>query len=297
MKRSVRRDYYAVLGITATAPPRDVRRAYQRLARQYSPDVNFWDAQARSLFDEIAEAYRVLSDPTARAMYDRYGSEVGGVLPSGRRGDDVHVPVDLSFEAVARGANVTIDVPRYSPCAACGAVGIHEARPCPLCRGRGVRRVVEPVAATIPPGVDSGVQIRIAGEGSAGPHGGPRGDLVISTRVQEHPFFKRQGEAVHCEVPISVWEALRGARIRIPTPLGEAILVVPAAGAAGGVFRRGGHGLPRLSAGGVGDLFVTVRVELPSGLDARTDELVRELERLLPVSPRDGLEQYATGKA
>src|SRR5262244_1476915 len=112
MKRSVRRDYYAVLGITATAAPRDVRRAYQCLARQYSPDVNFWDAQARSLFDEIAEAYRVLSDPTARAMYDRYGSEVdGGVLPSGRRGDDVHVPVDLSFEAVARGANVTIDVP------------------------------------------------------------------------------------------------------------------------------------------------------------------------------------------
>jgi len=66
MKRSVRRDYYAVLGITATAAPRDIRRAYQRLARQYSPDVNFWDAEARSLFDEIAEAYRVLSDPTAR---------------------------------------------------------------------------------------------------------------------------------------------------------------------------------------------------------------------------------------
>src|SRR5205809_3518269 len=70
MKRSVRRDYYAVLGITATAAPRDIRRAYQRLARQYSPDVNFWDAEARSLFDEIAEAYRVLSDPTARAMYE-----------------------------------------------------------------------------------------------------------------------------------------------------------------------------------------------------------------------------------
>ena len=287
-----------MLGITATAAPRDVRRAYQRLARQYSPDVNFWDAQARSLFDEIAEAYRVLSDPTARAMYDRYGPETeGGALPSGRRGDDVHVSVDLSFEAVARGASVTIDVPRYSPCAVCGASGTHEARPCPLCRGRGVRRVVEPVTAPIPAGVDSGVQIRVAGEGSAGPHGGPRGDLVISTRVEEHPFFKRQGEGVHCEVPISVWEALRGARIRIPTPLGEAVVVVPPATAAGRVFRLRGHGLPRLSAGGVGDLFVTVRVELPNGLDARTDELVRELERLLPVSPRDGLEQYTTGKA
>ncbi len=90
MKRSVRRDYYAVLGITATAAPRDIRRAYQRLARQYSPDVNFWDAEARSLFDEIAEAYRVLSDPTARAMYDRHGPEIGtSALQPGRHGDDV----------------------------------------------------------------------------------------------------------------------------------------------------------------------------------------------------------------
>jgi len=153
------------------------------------------------------------------------------------------------------------------------------------------------VAATIPAGVDSGVQIRVAGEGSAGPYGGPRGDLIISTRVREHPFFKRQGEGVHCEVPISVWEALRGARVRIPTPLGEAMLVIPAGARAGQIFRLRGHGLPRLSDEGVGDLFVTVRVELPNGLDARTDELVRELERLLPVAPRRGLEQYAGGGA
>src|SRR6267378_5912359 len=100
MKRSVRRDYYAVLGITATAAPRDIRRAYQRLARQYSPDVNFWDAEARSLFDEIAEAYRVLSDPTARAMYDRHGPEIGtSALQPGRHGDDVHVAVELGFRS------------------------------------------------------------------------------------------------------------------------------------------------------------------------------------------------------
>src|SRR2546425_8129772 len=103
MKRSVRRDYYAVLGITATAAPRDIRRAYQRLARQYSPDVNFWDAEARSLFDEIAEAYRVLSDPTARAMYDRYGPQIGtSALQPGRRGDDVHVAVEQIGRASCR---------------------------------------------------------------------------------------------------------------------------------------------------------------------------------------------------
>src|SRR5436853_3621526 len=102
---TIRRDYDAVLGTTATAGPREVRQAYRRLARQYSPDVNFWDERARTLFDEIAEAYRVLSDPTARAMYDRFGLTVGAAdaLAAGRRGDDVHVTVDLEFADVARG--------------------------------------------------------------------------------------------------------------------------------------------------------------------------------------------------
>src|SRR6266446_6088430 len=84
----MRRDYYAVLGIAATAGPREVRRAYQRLARQYSPDVNFWDERARELFDEIAEAFRVLGDPTARSMYDRFEDVAGAddAVGAGRRG-------------------------------------------------------------------------------------------------------------------------------------------------------------------------------------------------------------------
>src|SRR5213079_2443531 len=81
----MRRDYYAVLGVVSTAGPREVRQAYQRLARQYSPDINFWDAQARALFEEIAEAYRVLSDPAARSMYDRFGAGVLRDGPGGRR--------------------------------------------------------------------------------------------------------------------------------------------------------------------------------------------------------------------
>src|SRR5574342_543209 len=113
----MRRDYYAVLGIAAMAAPREVRQAYRRLARQYSPDVNFWDAQARTVFEEIAEAYRVLSDPAARAMYDRFGPGVSGeeALPAGRRGEDVHVAVELGFAEVARGAGARLDVPRFSP--------------------------------------------------------------------------------------------------------------------------------------------------------------------------------------
>jgi molecular chaperone DnaJ len=292
----MRRDYYAVLGIAATAAPREIRQAYRRLARQYSPDVNFWDTTARTLFEEIAEAYRILSDPQARSMYDRFGpGPSGGALEAGRRGDDIHVTVELEFAAAARGASLRLSVPRFSPCPACGAAGRTGQEPCAACQGRGVRRVIEPVAVEVPPGVDSGTQVRVAGEGSAGPFGGPRGDLIVSTRVGEHPFFVRKGEGVHCELPIGIWEALRGARIRVPTPAGEGLLVVPPGTPAGTVFRLRGQGLPRLADGSPGDLYVTVRIEVPSGLDARTDELVRELERLLPGPARADLARYQGG--
>jgi molecular chaperone DnaJ len=292
----MRRDYYAVLGIAATAAPREIRQAYRRLARQYSPDVNFWDATAEALFVEIAEAYRVLSDPQARAMYDRFGAGLlSEALGPGRRGDDVHTSVELDFAVVARGATVQIPVQRFSPCSECGATGRRERGACAACQARGVRRVLDRVAVVVPPGVDTGTQVRVRGEGSAGPFGGPRGDLVVSTRVGEHPFFVRRGDGVGCEVPLGLWEAVRGTRIPIPTPLGESVLVVPPGTPGGTVFRLRGQGLPRLADGAPGDLYVTVRIEVPTGLDARTDELVRELERLLPGPSRADLARYRGG--
>ena len=100
---------------------------------------------------------------------------------------------------------------------------------------------------------------------------------------------------MHCEVPIGLWEALRGARIQVPTPLGEGVLVIPPGTPGGSVFRLRGQGLPRLAGGGPGDLYVTVRIDVPTGLDARTDELVRELERLLPGPSRADLARYRGG--
>jgi molecular chaperone DnaJ len=295
----MRRDYYAVLGVTATAAPREVRQAYRRLARQYSPDVNFWDDRARTLFEEIAEAYRVLNDPAARAMYDQFGPAGGtnDALGAGRRGDDVHVTVDLSFAEVVCGATRTLQIPRYSACRTCEARGRTVGGPCGTCGGRGVARLMGSVTVSIPPGVDSGGQLRVAEEGSAGPFGGPRGDLIVSTRVADHPFFARKGDSVHCEVAISVWEALRGARIKVPTPSGEAAIVVPPGTASGQVIRLRGQGLPRLAREGAGDLYISVHVEIPDGLDARTEELVRHLERLMPLELRQGLEKFRGGAA
>ena len=165
------RDYYAVLGVATAASAAQIRRAYQRLARQYSPDVNFWERDARALFEEIAEAYRVLSDPMARAVYDREppapsakprGTR-GAPRPSGRRGDDLHMPVELAFQQAVSGVAADVPADRLSPCAECGATGAapgsargraaiaagsarsgaSRARPvrkaCPACDGSGAR--------------------------------------------------------------------------------------------------------------------------------------------------------------
>src|SRR2546430_16278001 len=165
----MRRDYYAVLGVVSTAGPREVRQAYQRLARQYSPDINFWDAQARALFEESAEAYRVLSDPAARAMYDRFGAGVlgDGALPAGRRGEDAHVAVELDFSQVVRGARVQLDVQRFSPCGACGALGQAGGPPRAALAGRRVREHGERVGGAIPARVGTGAQDPLPAAGPA----------------------------------------------------------------------------------------------------------------------------------
>src|SRR5262249_15289427 len=128
----MKRDYYGVLGVAVSATPAEIRRAYQRLARQYSPDVNLWEQDARALFEEVAEAYRVLSDPMARTVYDRGTTApsaervtVAGRAPQsgGRRGDDLHVAIELSFPQAASGFEADVPVQRLSICGDCGATG------------------------------------------------------------------------------------------------------------------------------------------------------------------------------
>ncbi len=329
----MRRDYYGVLGVATSASSAEIRRAYQRLARQYSPDVNLWEQEARALFEEIAEAYRVLSDPTARGFYDRQSGPASGgrgktsaeaPRSSGRRGDDLHAPVEVAFRQAVSGLEADVPVERLSPCANCGATGamrgaipapcsrcggtgavwrgrgtlepgpcaacagsgVRVSDPCPSCRGRGVAPSRSVVHVALPPGLDTGAQFRIPGEGHSGPFGGPRGDLVIIARVHDDPVFTRKGDNLYCEVPVTMIEAVLGARIPVPTVDGELSLGLPPGTQSGHMFRLRGKGMPRLSGGGRGDLYATVRVEIPRGLDARTQELFRELGRLLPGNPR-----------
>jgi len=328
------RDYYGVLGVSVGSTPDQIRRAYQRLARRYSPDVNLWEQQAHSLFEEISQAYRVLSDPSARRLYDQHGPtpaaapDAPAEAPAGRRGDDLHAPVEVSFAQAHSGLALDLSVERLSPCETCRAAGVRPGAPmvrcdhcagaglvwarvsgrvapsscpacggagqravevCLACRGRGVRPRRESVPVAIPAGMDTAGQVRVAGQGHAGPLGGPRGDLVVIARVQDHPVFTRKGDNLHAELPVSMPEAALGARIPLATLNGPIDVSLPAGMQNGQVIRIRGKGMPRLSGEGRGDLHVTVVVETPRGIDARTQELFRELGRLLPEPPRGAL--------
>jgi molecular chaperone DnaJ len=324
------RDYYAVLEVDVGATAVQIRRAYQRLARRYSPDVNFGEPSAPALFQEIAEAYRILSDPIARTLYDRDGARAAGrpdrdpqpASRAGRRGGDAHVPVELSFAQALSGVEADVPVDRLTPCGACRATGAAAgAQPtvcshcgglgtvwtdqsregatcpacdgagarvavaCPACRGRGVAPHRAVVHVLLPPGLDTGSQLRIPGDGHSGPFGGPRGDLIVVARVHEDPRYTRKGDNLYCEVSLSLVEAVLGSRVRVRGLDGPVELAIPPGTQSGQTFRLRGKGVPRLSGDGRGDLYVTARVEIPRSLDARTQELFRELGRLLPGRP------------
>ncbi|HXJ84218.1 MAG TPA: J domain-containing protein [Candidatus Methylomirabilis sp.] len=331
----MKRDYYGVLGVATSATPAQIRRAYQRLARQYSPDVNLWEQHARGLFEEVVEAYRVLSNPMARTLYDRGAGQPSpervtgsgqAVRSTGRRGDDLLVPLEISFQQAVSGFQAEVPVDRLSICVACEATGsahggmpapcphcdgagtvwhghgaletsscpacsgsgVRVSDPCPGCRGRGVAPSRSVVRVILPAGIDTGTPFRIPGEGHAGPFGGPRGELVVMPRVHDDPVFVRRGDNLYCEATVTIAEAVLGARVGIPAIEGESQLSIPPGTQSGQVFRVRGKGVPHLSGDGRGDLYATVRVEIPRGLDSRAQELFRELARLLPGHSRSG---------
>jgi DnaJ-class molecular chaperone len=139
---------------------------------------------------------------------------------------------------------------------------------------------------TIPPGVDTGAQVRVPGEGHAAPTPGRRGDLIVITRVQPHPFFVRKGDHLHCEVPVTIPEAALGARIQVPTPDGLVTLTLPGGTQAGQTLRVRGKGCPRPDRDARGDLLVQIRVVVPRNADPALEEVLQALKRLLPDDPR-----------
>lgn len=165
-------------------------------------------------------------------------------------------------------------------CPRCGGEGRVIESPCQTCQGRGRVRKRKKIRVRIPAGVDSGMRVRVAGEGEAGTRGGPPGDLFVFITVRPHEIFERRGNDIFCEVPISVWQAALGDEIEVPALGGRASVQVPEGTQTGTAFRLRGKGIPDVHGGPRGDEYVRVKVVTPTRLTDREKELIRELARL-----------------
>ena len=166
-------------------------------------------------------------------------------------------------------------------CPRCKGRGTIITDPCPKCAGQGRTRTTKRLSVKVPPGVDTGDRIRLAGEGESGRNGGPPGDLYVEIAVREHPIFERDGAHLSCEVPVSFVTAALGGSVEVPTLEGQAAIKVPAGTQSGRVFRLRDKGIRPVRGGTTGDLFCRVVVETPVELNAEQKDLLRKFEGAL----------------
>ena len=162
-------------------------------------------------------------------------------------------------------------------CPTCGGSGQIIANPCSVCNGAGRVRKEKTLQVKIPKGVEEGTRIRLTGEGEAGAKGGPSGDLYIFIAIKPHPFFKRDGDMLYCQVPIPMTDAALGGQIEVPTIGGtRARIKIPEGTQTGRQFRLKGKGMPELNGGFVGDMIIETQIETPVNLTKKQKELLRE---------------------
>ncbi|MFZ5649690.1 MAG: molecular chaperone DnaJ [Bacillota bacterium] len=173
-------------------------------------------------------------------------------------------------------------------CDRCRGAGKVIEKPCPTCHGAGQVRKTRSIHVKIPPGVDSGTRLRVSGEGEAGSRGGPRGDLYVYIHVKTHRFFRREGNDVIVEVPVSFAQAALGDEINVDTLDGEAKVKIPEGTQSGSVLRLRGRGMPDLHGHGRGDQIVRVKVVTPTRLTDKQKSLLMEFAKLSNENPVGG---------
>ena len=163
------------------------------------------------------------------------------------------------------------------PCDVCRGTGKTIKDPCPNCNGKGYVKINKTIEIAIPAGIDDGQSLSIAGQGNEGRNGGPAGNLMVLISVKPHAVFEREGSDIYCEVPITYWEAALGGEIDIPTLEGKEKYTVPEGTQTGTTFTLRGRGIKRVNSTLRGNLYITVKVEVPRGLNAKQKDLLKEL--------------------
>jgi molecular chaperone DnaJ len=248
--------------------------------------------------------------------------------PRQERGRDLETEVRVSFEQAMEGAQVAVTVPVHAPCTTCGGTGAKPGTsprvcsncqgrgiesqgqglfsisqpcrvcggtgteiddPCPTCGGQGRTRQVKRYRANVPAGVREGSRVRLAGKGEPGRRGGPPGDLYVVTHVGQSPVFRRKGDNLEVDVPITIVEAIRGATVEVPTLSAAKRIRVPAGTQHGTVQRLRGEGPPKLSGRGRGDIHYRLQVDVPRSLNREQREAVEGLAEVMDGNPRERL--------
>lgn len=309
------KDYYQILGVPRTAKQEEIKKVYRRLAKQYHPDLHKGDKQAEERFKDISEAYDILGDPEKRGKYDQFGQwseRTGGggayrqyTWSSGGEGpgfgDLGDIFEDLfgmagfgarrrsrteespfrdrsrqAEQAVARDLHYTMDIDFLE------SVNGTEAK---ISVNRGGKQ--ERINVKIPAGVHEGSKIRLAGKGEQGIMGN-KGDLYITLKIKPHPYFRREGDDIYMDLPITLSEAILGTELKVPTISGHVSLKIPAGTSSGSRLRLKGRGAPRQKKSGRGDQYVIPKIVLPPKISENEEQLAREIADKSTYDPRAG---------
>jgi DnaJ-class molecular chaperone len=293
------RDPYEVLGISKSASEAEIKKAFRTLAKKYHPDTHGNDPKAVKRFQEVSGAYEIVGDKEKRAQFDRGeidaagqpkgfpgGQGFGGFRPrgGGRQGgfewsgegqgfsaEDIFADILGGFggggrkarSQPRRGDDIQLET----------TVSLHEAAM------GGTRRVLladgRQLEVRIPVGVKDGQQVRLRGQGQPGERGGPPGDALIAISIAPHPYLQRDGRDLRMDLPVTLKEAVLGAKVAVPTLTGEVTLTIPAHSNSGQVLRLKGKGLPAAGNEAPGDLYVKLAIALPEGGDAKLDAFAK----------------------
>jgi DnaJ-class molecular chaperone len=313
------RDPYTVLGVAKSADLGEIKKAYRKLAKKFHPDQSK-DPNAKDKFAEVSAAYEIIGDEKKRGQFDRgeidaegkprfqgfEGFGAGGpsgftrrAAPGGfehfefRTGpgqgagfDAGDIFSELFGAGGQRRGGQARPLPRGEDVSAELTVSLREA-----VKG-GKSRVTLPTGRTlevsVPAGVEDGQQIRLKGQGQPSPFGGEPGDAMVSVKIAKHPYFKVDRRDLRLDLPLTLYEAVLGAKVNVPTLDGQVELNVPAGSNSGRILRLRGKGLPN-PGGTPGDLLVTLRIVLPDETDPDLLELARKWQKQKPYDPRQDL--------